>query len=47
MFVLRSEGTVVTGGDGDMGAPAEQWYGNDGGGGGGGGRGGRGDEFNW
>lgn len=39
----------MTGGDGDMGAPAEQWYGNDRGGGGGvgGGRGGRGDEFNW
>ena len=49
VFVRRSEGTVVTGGDdGDMGAPAEQWYGNDrGGGGGGGGRGGRGEDFNW
>ena len=49
VFVCRSEGTVVTGGDdGDMGAPAEQWYGNDRGGGGGGGRGGgRGEDFNW
>ena len=36
----------MTGGDAEMGAPPEQWYGNEGGGRGGRGGGG-GEDFNW